>query len=366
MTNLCIENLYSYKIKEQKARPDFKFYENEKINENFDGFVKKKSIKKYILNYRSPYITGDKKNDEVYCELFLNYGLDNKDNNLIKSKAGELKAAEVKTFKTGESLIIILHGFASKLQKLGNYYDFISKLLNNNINCAFLNQPYHLYRTPRGENSGERLIYFGDIETLYFYHQAVVDVRRLIDIALQKLNFKRIILCGFSLGSMVATITAAVDKRIDKTILLLGGGNWHEIHWNSFLSHILKGNCIKDGKITKEKCKEFYKDFPFFLEEFKNTDISNLDFNLSLNPDLKEKTTKMCFLCDPLAFAHKIDPQKILMINSRLDHYFPKTSAIQLWKELGKPEIFWFTKLHTSKILLNPRVFNIILNFIKN
>ena len=336
-------NLYSYDRKEQKENIDFKFYENKNLDENFPSAGGGRNIKKYVLTFKSPYNTGIKKNDEVYSEIFSNDNLDNKDN---------------------DSLIIILHGFASKLQKLGNYYDFVARLLENNINCAFLNQPFHLHITPEGENSGERLIYFDDIETLNFYHQAVVDVRRFIDIAIQKFNFKRIILCGFSLGSMVATITAALDERIDKTILLLGGGNWYEIHWNSMLAYILKGNCIENGKITKEKCRQFYKDFPAFLKEFKNIEIYNLNFDLSCHPDLKEKTTKVCFLCDPLTFAHKIDPTKILMINSRFDHYFPKNSTLQLWKELGKPKIYWFARLHTSKILLNPKVFDIILNFI--
>ena len=359
--NLYNYSLYNYKVKVQKENIDFTFRENKNSDEYLPVPLNSKNIKKYILNFKSPHNTGINKNDNVYCELFLNNGMDNN----IKKTYG-VKNGESKVNNAHKSLIILLHGFASKQNKLGNYYNFISKLLDNNFNCAFLNHPYHLHRTPEGENSGERLIYFGDIDTLDFYHQAVVDTRRLIDIVTQKFNFKRIILCGFSLGSMVALITAAVDGRIHKSILLLGGGNWYEIHWNSLLSHILKGNCIEDGKINKEKCKKFYMDFPSFLEEFKNTDISNLNINLSDCPGLKEKTTKMCFLCDPLAFAHKIDPQKILMINSRFDHYFPKKSTLQLWRELGRPKIYWFAKLHTSKILINLKIFDIILNFIKN
>ncbi|MBM3709206.1 MAG: alpha/beta hydrolase [Actinobacteria bacterium] len=364
MTNLDNFNpynytLYNYKVKAQKENTDFKFRENK----NTDGFLpaslNSKNIKKYILNFKSPHDTGIKKNDNVYCEFFLNTGINNNINKTCDAENGESIASNIR-----ENLIVLLHGFASKQNKLGNYYNFISKLLSKNFDCALLNQPYHLHRTPEGEDSGERLIYFDDIDTLDFYHQAVVDVRRLIDIAIQKFNFKKIILCGFSLGSMVALITAAVDRRINKSILLLGGGNWYEIHWNSLLAHILKGNCIEDGEINKDKCKKFYEDFPSFLEELKNTDISNLNINLSGYKGLKEKTTKMCFLCDPLAFAHRVDPQKILMINSRFDHYFPRSSTIQLWRELGKPKIYWLAKLHTSKILINPKVFDIILNFI--
>jgi len=39
-----------------------------------------------------------------------------------------------------------------------------------------------LNRTPPGEKSGERLIHNKDIETLLFFHQSVLDIKKGIDI----------------------------------------------------------------------------------------------------------------------------------------------------------------------------------------
>jgi len=165
----------------------------------------------------------------------------------------------------------------------------------------------------------------------------------------------------------VATITSAVDKRINKTILLLGGGDWFEIHWNSMLAHVLKGNCIEDGMITKKGCSEIYGDFPEFLKELKKIQMETGAEIIDPEkfPSLKEKMTKACFLCDPLAFGHMINPQTVLMISSKLDHYFPRKSAEKLWSEIGKPDIYWFSKFHSSRILLNAKVRRLIIDFIK-
>ena len=321
--------------------------------------LKKGQFQKFILTYISPYKTGIEKNDEVYCELFLNQNFSPDDT--IDININHINGTQP---KTNNPLLISIHGFSSKKDKMGNYYYFIKKILEKNINCAFINLPLHLHRTPRGEKSGERLIYYDDIQTLEFFHQSVVDVRKFIDIILNILPIKSINICGLSLGSMVSLITMANDKRIKKGIFLIGGGNWHEIHWNSSLRFILKGNCSKEGQTTREKCREFYSNFPNFLNEFKKIGSKKIPFDIKKCPELEKVTTKMCFLCDPLAFAHKINPDNVLMINSKFDFYFPKKSTLQLWEELGKPEIHWLNSFHSSKILTNKKVIKIISDFI--
>jgi predicted esterase len=310
-----------------------------------DILMNKALFKTYILTFRSSYNTGIDENDNAYAELYIN----NKSRNHAP-------------------LLILIHGLGSKKSSLNNYYYFLEHILKSGLSCMFFNLPYHLKRTPCGEQSGQRPIYFDDIETLRFYHQAVADIRRSLDITSSIFKFSKNIICGFSMGSMVAEITLAVEERFSKGILIFCGGNWFEIHWKSFLSFILKGNCLKDegGNITRKKCRSFYDKFPEFLEEFKKRkDFADLDFTLSSDPELMKKTVKKCFLCDPLAFASRIEPEKVLMINSRFDHFFPNKSTLQLWDELGNPKIYWFSRLHTSKILRNKKLLRIVLDFIK-
>ena len=237
-------------------------------------------------------------------------------------------------------------------------------LVNKNFNCAFINLPFHLNRTPGNELSGQRLTCYDDKEILLFFHQSVVDIRKLIDISLDLLPVKKIIICGISLGTMISVISMACDSRISKGIFLIGGGNWYEIHWKGLLRFVLKGNCNQEGFITKRKCSQHYRCFPDFLNDFKEIEIKNLSWDLENYPELKQKTQKMCFLCDPVAFADRINPGNVIMINSKFDHLFSKKSTIKLWEALGKPQIYWFNRLHTSKMILNSRVFEKIYEFI--
>jgi len=342
----------------------YNYSKSEKLNYNIekaeDNLSGKNHLQKYILTFNSPYRTGVAENDSVHCELFLNQGC-----NLCTAAEAKPEYINNARLKTAiDTLLIVIHGFSTKKTKMDNYYYFISKAIEKNVSCAFINLPFHLHRSPKKEKSGERLIYYDDVQTLKFFHQSVVDVKKFIDIISNILQIKNTTLFGLSLGSMVSLITMAYDRRIKKGIFLIGGGNWYEIHWNSALKFILRGNCSDKGQTTKEKCREFYSDFPDFLNKFKQIDIENIPFDIKECPELKKVTTKMCFLCDPLAFAHKLNPKNILMINSKLDFYFSKKSTTRLWEELGKPEIYWLNNFHTSKILRNKKVINKTLDFI--
>jgi len=311
------------------------------------------SVKKYKLSYRSPYKTGIEINDTVYAELFINK--ENGKKNISDSK--------------NKNFLILVHGFSTRKKKLSNYYHFINKMNENNISCGFINMPFHLNRTPPGEKSGERLIYYNDTETLYFFHQCVIDVKKLIDILLKNFSFKKIFICGVSLGGMVSLITMANDNRINKGVFLISGGNWEEIHWKGILRFALKGNCTYgekkyEDKTNREVCREIYSSFPNFLKKIKEIKYEKIRMDLKGLPDLKKVTTKMCFLCDPLAFAHRIKPKKVLMINSTFDFYFPKNSSLQLWEELGRPKICWLNKLHSSSILNDKKVIKEIKHFL--
>lgn len=313
------------------------------------GRQKNRYAEEYMLTYSSPYLTGIEANDKVHVQLFLN------------------KSKQNKTVLENNPILILAHGFSTKNKN--NYYHFIDKLNENNISCAFINLPFHLNRTPEGEKSGERMLYFDDKDTLQFFHQSVVDIKKLIDILTKILTFNKIYICGLSLGGMVSLITMANDNRIDKGVLVISGGNWEEIHWKGISRLTLKGNCIYGekkykNKTKREACREIYSTFPIFLKKIKEIKYDRIRMDLKDRPDLKKAATKMCFLCDPLAFAHRIKPEKVLMINSRFDFYFPRKSTDQLWEELGKPEILWLGKIHSSKILNGKKIINKILNFL--
>jgi hypothetical protein len=302
-------------------------------------------INRSSITFPSVYNTGIKENDRVYSELFIK-----------KSQSDRMEKID--------NILIFIHGFGTKKKKLSNYYYFASSIADRGIPCIFLNLPFHLKRRPKGEASGGRIIYFDDIQTLDFFHQAVLDTRRLAEIISHIFDPANIDICGISMGSIVSAIAIAFEDKIRRCILLLGGGHWEEIHWNGLLRYILKGNCSDKNISNRQECREIYKEFPEFLRQLKSSRSKVLSDNFDKISDIKVEIPKACFLCDPLAFGHLIDPLKVLMINSRFDMYFSRRSTRYLWKELGKPEIRWFSRLHSSSILKNKKVLEIVNNFL--
>lgn len=295
----------------------------------------------HVLTFTSPYHSGNPLNDRAYCELFSAEPLDHR-----------------------AKLLIFLHGFSTQKTKMQNYYYFIKEAVKRGYSCAFLNLPLHLNRSEDQSGSSRDLIYYDDVDTLKYFHQCVVDIKRLMDIAeLEKWPLGSIHICGLSMGSMISVLAMAHDQRIEKGILLIGGGHWEQIHWKGILRFILKGDCADDGRISRDKCHHYYSTFPAFLQKLKQAnpdhiDTKDLDW---LSPDL----SKMCFLCDPLAFAHRIGPERVLMINAKYDLYFSRKSTLMLHRQLGYPQIHWLAAFHSSRVLTQSKVLDKIFEFLK-
>ncbi|MCL4377307.1 MAG: alpha/beta hydrolase family protein [Actinobacteria bacterium] len=322
--------------------------ENFILRESSVKFLNKKNIRKFILTFDSPVRTNIKENDVVYSELFL---------------APDKKMPD--HGKTPAHLMILVHGFNSKVNWLKNYYCFINDALQNDISCLFINLPYHLYRTPAGQTSGQKLMSNDDAGTLEFFNQAVLDIKKaikIIDQIFPESNFSFSI-CGMSLGGIVSAIAMAWDKRIERGAFLICGGNWDEIYWNGVASMMLKGNVVKREKITRTQAKEFYSSLPEFIDAFKKINPISIDSEMEDYPELKKFIAQKWFLCDPVTFGHKIIPRKVIMINSRFDVIFNKESALQLCHEIGCPKIYWLNNFHTTAILRSKKVRQLVYDF---
>ncbi len=339
-----------------RLKKDIKIdYEIEPLNINsILRIPAQEDIVSYVVSYETPFKTGIIENDRVYSEFF------------ISEKSND-----------SENIIILLHGFTSRLERLENYYNFITRAVENNLSCLFIHLPYHLKRTPPGEKSGQRMIQYKDIETLDFFNQSVLDIQKGIlivkdmfskslwnkKIPVQKLRFS---ICGLSLGGMISVTAMAWDKTIRKGVLIQCGGNWDLIYWNSLVRVILRGSFINKEKIKRKQAREFYLPIHEFIKEYKKIEPGNIGYGLAGYQALSRYPQKTWFLSDPLTFAHKIGPGDVMMINSRFDILFCKESVVQLWKELGKPEIYWLNDFHSSGVLNNRKVLRLIFNFLNN
>lgn len=138
----------------------------------------------------------------------------------------------------------------------------------------------------------------------------VAEAAQLVDWLSRQpsVDAKRIGLLGISLGAIVGTLLTEANGQIEAAAYLLGGGNLPEIMASP--QGYVKGR-IRDRIMLANG---------WSAEEFKREAIT------ALKP------------VDPLTYAGRLDPERILMVNGRFDKVIPHSNARELWKALGQPD----------------------------
>ena len=114
-----------------------------------------------------------------------------------------------------------------------------------------------------------------------------------------------------SLGSSISALTGAMEPRLNRVVMLLGGGG------------------LVDAFFDHPKAKPF---------------IQAADF-VGLT---KEKLKKMIAPADPLTYAELLKERKLLMIAASRDDVVPPIAAQRLWEATGKPKIIWVDSTHVG------------------
>ena len=197
----------------------------------------------------------------------------------------------------------------------GNYF-FSRKmakfLVCEGMNCLWLER-------------GERLLDpKGDLEVVRRrFIKTIVDARRSIDwlVDQKETDPERIGIVGASLGAFLASLVAETDQRVKSSVFILGGGNLakllsesREKTIRSFRKRVMK----KEG-LTQEQF--------FQLVSQKLADV------------------------DPLAYAGRLSPQNVLMVNTVNDLIVPRDCTLEFRASAGEPALIWLPFTHTSSFL---------------
>lgn len=141
-------------------------------------------------------------------------------------------------------------------------------------------------------------IFDGDVTNIQNnFIESVGDVRRAIDYMTQDPNVdkNRVGLVGLSLGSILGSITQAVEPRIKTSVLLVGGGDWRAI---------LRDSQLPAAAQMREKIMS------------------------------APNASKELAVVDPVTFAPHIAPRTVFMINGKKDNVIPEASAKALFSAL--------------------------------
>lgn len=181
-------------------------------------------------------------------------------------------------------------------------------LAQNGIGALFVQMAYY---GPRRPPNGPRLLSPNIEQTMAAIRQTVLDCR-CASAWLEsrpEIDSKRIGILGTSLGSFMSAVTAAMEPRLSRVVLLLGGGG------------------LVDAFYDHPKAKPYVQ----------FADLIGLT---------KEKMQKMVAPADPLTYADLLKQRQLLMIAASRDDIVPPKAAQQLWEATGKPKIIWLDSTH--------------------
>jgi dienelactone hydrolase len=166
------------------------------------------------------------------------------------------------------------------------------------------------------------------------YQLSVTDIHQVVDWAVQRpeIDKTQISLMGISYGSFVTSIAMALDRRINRAVLVESGANSDKITRHSFLLH--RQYHLDDD--TFNSSQQQYMDY---LAEVEAKGWENVS------------APKNSYLTDPLTFSYLLKGRSLLMINASLDEMIPRVATLELRRYLGDPLQDRRAKFSTGVIL---------------
>jgi hypothetical protein len=166
-------------------------------------------------------------------------------------------ARVVERGRNGPAAIILPHWNAEP----GAYHQFANALGKVGITTVELTLPYHGERNRDGAGTSDYFLSSNLGRTIRSVRQGVLETRRVID-WLTGRGHGTIFVMGASLGSCVAGVTAAHDKRVRGSVLLLTAGDFADVVWTGLATtHIREG---LEGDIELSKLKDIWSPISLF------------------------------------------------------------------------------------------------------
>jgi dienelactone hydrolase len=132
---------------------------------------------------------------------------------------------------------------------------------------------------------------------------------------------KRIGIVGVSMGAVIGSVVAGVDSRIHAGVFILGGGDLAGILFSSKEPVIvsIRQRIEEEEDLTRE--------------------------------ELIAETGRRLRNVDPLTYANRLDPGRILMIDAYFDHVIKRRFGTALWEAAGEPPMVMLPTGHYTAAL---------------
>lgn len=187
-------------------------------------------------------------------------------------------------------------------------------LAQHGIGGLFVQMAYYGPRRPPG--SGLKLLSKNPIHTFNAIQQTVLDLRRATAWmeSRPEIDKSRLGIMGTSLGSFMAALTAEMEPKLGRVVVLLGGGDFIDGYYDHPLAQPVVQTFEKLGG-SRQLAKQL------------------------LAP------------IDPITCAGNLQERKVLIVAAKNDEIVPPRMAENLWNASGRQQIIWLNAGHYSAFL---------------
>ena len=213
--------------------------------------------------------------------------------------------------------VILLHALGepedAMIRRMARFF------VSRGIAAATMPLPYHMQRLPPNDYPLRHYVTSDVSRAVQAYAQAAADVSAVADWLENRegVDRQRIGVVGVSLGAMIAHLAMGMDERLSAGVAILGGGNMQRMYAASILPRILN---------------------PFAPRR------------------LSEAQKELVREVDPITYAHRNRPRRVLMIQAARDDFVPPSAAKQLHEALGRPPIVWLDTNHYAPALAEQEI----------
>ncbi|WP_242300872.1 alpha/beta hydrolase family protein [Bacillus cereus group sp. BfR-BA-01494] len=294
----------SFKYETMKHEEREKFYNTYAANPQFNiNPTEDRTYSSGNFNFRSSISLGDKNNDMVSGEVYLNSN-ENAPN------------------------VIFVHGWRMDSNaRIKNI--FHKDMLNLGWNMYYFTLPYHFEREPEESTySGEFMISANIERTVVASRQAVADLRAFIQ-WIKSNKSGPVILIGVSLGGFITNLTATLESNIDVLVSVFYANRLSYSIWHTNPGMYIKKDLVQNG-VTYDVLKEKWK------------------------------------ITEPSVSKPKMDKDNILLISAKHDQYVHMEDTSYLWESWEKPTRLVYNCGHSGIVLNRKRISEDTISFIRS